>query len=93
MKKLRFRTTTKIYELDPVEVAENRADHYEDKGTEAWQEEVDFALSDECELRDWLFNNTDPGDFISEFVFVGAIEDSKSDIDQCQSWDDLELDE
>lgn len=52
-----------VYSIEAKEVAENRADHYEeDRSSKEWQEEVDYAMSDMSEIHDWMFNNMDPID-------------------------------
>lgn len=46
-------------------VAEHRADFYacevdgNEKGSEEWQDEVDFVMNDSYEAIDWLLNNND----------------------------------
>ncbi len=45
------------------DVAEHRADNYEERGTSDWQQEVAYAMEDPFEATDWLKNNTNPGDF------------------------------
>jgi enolase len=53
------------YSIPLKPVAEHRADYYacevdgEERGSDAWKEEVDWVMKDDFEGIDWLTNNTD----------------------------------
>lgn len=53
-----------VWSIKAEHVAEHRAKYYAevDKDT-TYQEEYDFAMSDDYELLDWMQNNTNPSDF------------------------------
>jgi len=86
MEKIYFKFGNQIYSIIKKDVAEHRASNYEDKDTKDWHDEVNFALEDESELFDWLYNNTDPSDF--EFTFEQDLP-SKGNVRE-QAWDELE---
>lgn len=46
-------------------VAENRASEYEMRGSEDWNEEVEYVMDDSFEGIDWLLNNTEYEDWES----------------------------
>lgn len=89
MENLFFRHESKIYSLPMKVVAEHRATHYEEKGSPEWDDEVHFAMNDLGELHDWLFNNTNPEDFLEHFVLVRTIE--PDELSTTTSWDELSL--
>ena len=66
-------------------VAEQRADYYSchvdgnEKGSEEWQEEVDFAMKDTSEIKDWLWNSTDWEDWEPHASKVGNCRVSDED--------------
>jgi len=86
---LLFKFNGQIYSLDGVHVAINRAEYYEPTDVAEQEKEVEFTLSDESVLHDWLFNNTDPKDFLGLFKLVA--EPEQEGITAETSWDDMAM--
>jgi len=64
MKYIEMTTPRGKYRLPLKVVATNRAEYYAendgfDKGTNEWNEEIDFIMNDTYEGIDWLCNNMD----------------------------------
>lgn len=50
----------RIYSVSGHDVADNRAIYYSSRDSSTtYQEEYDFAIADDYELKDWLFGNMD----------------------------------
>lgn len=65
------------YRIPAELVAVHRADYYAEtngftRSSGEWITEVDYAINNIDELEDWLFNNTDPGDWIEVIEFQSA---------------------
>lgn len=64
MKVIKCNTPNGQFQIPLRLVAENRADYYavevdgNEKGSQEWQEEVDWVMKDDFEGIDWLLNNT-----------------------------------
>jgi hypothetical protein len=64
MKVIKCNTPNGQFQIPLKLVAENRADYYavevdgNEKGSQEWQEEVDWVMKDDFEGIDWLLNNT-----------------------------------
>ena len=64
MKVIKCNTPNGQFQIPLKLVAENRADYYSvevdgnEKGSQEWQEEVDWVMEDDFEGIDWLLNNT-----------------------------------
>ena len=64
MKVIKCNTPNGQFQIPLKLVAENRADYYavevdgNEKGSQEWQEEVDWVMKDDFEGIDWLINNT-----------------------------------
>ena len=64
MKVIKCNTPNGQFKIPLKLVAENRADYYavevdgNEKGSQEWQEEVDWVMEDDFEGIDWLLNNT-----------------------------------
>uniref|UniRef100_UPI004055E446 hypothetical protein n=1 Tax=Roseivirga sp. TaxID=1964215 RepID=UPI004055E446 len=64
MKVIKCNTPKGQFQIPLKLVAENRADYYavevdgNEKGSQEWQEEVDWVMNDNYEGIDWLLNNT-----------------------------------
>ena len=86
---LLFKFNGKTYSLNGVHAANNRAKYYEPTDADAAEKEVEFALSDESVLHDWLFSNTNPKDFLGLFTLVA--EPEQDGITAQTSWDEMEL--
>lgn len=79
--------------IPAILIAEHRADYYavdvdrHEKGSQGWKEEVDYALNDDYELKDWLLNNCDPKDFWKDTVLLHErfVEDCPSE------WGEIEF--
>jgi hypothetical protein len=60
-KKIRIYTTCgRVFQIDVHEIADNRAKYYakKDKDT-TYEEEYEFLVGDDFEVKDWLFNQMD----------------------------------
>jgi hypothetical protein len=64
MKVIKCNTPNGQFQIPLKLVAENRADYYavevdgNKKGSQEWQDEVDWVMKDDFEGIDWLINNT-----------------------------------
>lgn len=64
MKVIKCNTPNGQFQIPLKLVAENRADYYavevdgNEKGSQEWQEEVDWVMKDDFEGIDWLINNS-----------------------------------
>lgn len=64
MKVIKCNTPNGQFQIPLKLVAENRADYYavevdgNEKGSQEWQEEVNWVMKDDFEGIDWLLNNT-----------------------------------
>jgi len=81
--------------LDAEKIAEDRANYYASVDgyefeSDAWKEEVQFAMDNPYELEDWLYNNTDPIDFAPYFVFY-AQEEKEAKEEMWEDFHDLEF--
>ena len=69
MKVIKCNTPKGQFYIPLLPVAEHRADYYScevdgnEKGSQEWQEEVDWVMEDDYEGIDWLINNTDWDDW------------------------------
>lgn len=59
-------------------IAENRAKHYADDPDSSYEEEYEFTMSDDFELKDWAANNMDWDD-VKEFAVKAPIEPIEPD--------------
>jgi hypothetical protein len=59
MKRIMVDTPKGRYSIPAELVAKSRADYYEKKEPGVYQEEFDYTLGDDYELKDWLLNNMD----------------------------------
>lgn len=92
MKYVKIKTENGIYRMPATPIAEQRADYYAgvddyEKGSKEWQDEVEYALSDESEILDWLLNNTNPEDWRGVMV---KFEDVPEKDSIAEAWTDSE---
>lgn len=76
------------YEIPALVIAENRAKYYAevdgyDLESQEYYDEIDFTLSDQYEIMDWMHNNMDWVDLEDYAVLV---EVEKEEIDRDKEW-------
>ncbi len=59
--------------IPAILIAKNRAEHYRHESENAYDEEVEYAMSDEYEITDWAGNNMDWKDVCSHAIQIEAL--------------------
>ena len=78
------------WRIDAEAIAENRAKYYheleKDENPNTYQEEFDYTMSNEVEIKDWAFNNMDWDDFTECRELI----ETANDFDYQGAWMNLE---
>ena len=89
--KIRF-SNGDLFAISTRIIAEDRAKYYAtidgyDKGSYEWESEVQYALNDVFELKDWMSNNMDWSDLEP---YARKVEDA-GDLDYEENWTEAEI--